>query len=61
MFRFTIRDLLWLMAIAGLSCAIGIVEWAADTLEELAAVFLLFVALAIIYLLVTRLRWSRPT
>jgi hypothetical protein len=43
MFRFTIRDVLALTGIAGVSCAAGVIIWRADTGEELLGVFWLFV------------------
>jgi hypothetical protein len=47
--RFTIRDVLWLTVIAAVALGIGRVWLRADTVEEYAVTFLLFLAGATFY------------
>ena len=43
MFRFTIRDVLWLTAIGAVSCVLGLLVAPADPISEILAAALLFV------------------
>lgn len=43
MFRFSIRDVLAITAIAGVTCGVGVGFFAADQLEEFVGLFWLFV------------------
>ena len=60
MFRFTIRDVLWLTGIAALSLGIGKVYLRADNVEEYAVTFAMFLVGAVAYVVAAfAWRWAR--